>query len=451
MLPHARRVFDGGTDNDMFAWNCLLRGYAQEGGDADALHDFFARMPSRDSVSWNTVLSWCVANGEYDEAIAVFREMLASQECQPDRVTLVSVVSATAYLGALALGLWAHAYVIRKGVEVDEKLSSALINMYSKCGFIEGAVYVFENAAVKMSLDTWNAMLAGFTANGCSARALELFTRMESKGLVPNKITFNSILNACSHGGLVDEGMFEKVEEIIQIMPMEPDASMLKALLGACRTHKNLELGKKAGQRLMRPPQMIMQDGNWGGVHKVRKLMLDHGMLKIPGSSSVELNGVIHEFISGDKSHSSKRDMYKMLSEIGQQLKNTGYTPDTSHVLLDIDDEDVKESSLALHSEKLAMAFGLISTAPGTPIRSQQLSEGATNGRPQEEEKAAGEMGRRTRLLQPAAAAVMVLKESMIKELLTKIKARPPGALKNKLHQGLNNTMAMVVVIRRKE
>lgn len=404
-------MFDGGTDNDMFAWNCLLRGYAQEGGDAEALHDFFVRMPFRDSVSWNTVLSWCVANGEYDEAITVFREMLVSQECQPDRVTLVSVVSAIAYLGALALGLWAHAYVIRNRVEVEEKLSSALISMYSKCGFVEGAVYVFENTGEKMSLDTWNAMLAGFTANGCSARALELFTRMESKGLVPDKITFNSVLNACSHGGFVQEGirhfkrmfrvygiepdiahygcmvdlfsragMFETAEEIIQIMPMEPDASMLKALLAACRTHKHLELGKKVGHRLIEAApndhagyvllsNVYALGGNWGGVHKVRKLMLDRGVLKIPGSSSVELNGVIHEFISGDKSHPRKKDIYKMLNEICQQLKNTGFTPDTSQVLLDIDDEGVKKSSLALHSEKLAIAFGLISTAPGTPIR----------------------------------------------------------------------------------
>ncbi|WVZ65288.1 hypothetical protein U9M48_014682 [Paspalum notatum var. saurae] len=380
MLPYARRVFDGGTDNDMVAWNCLLRGYAQEGADADALRDFFARMPARDSVSWNTVLSWCVANGEYEEAISVFRAMLASQECQPDRVTLVTVVSAIAYLGALAQGLWAHAYILRKGVEVDEKLSSALINMYSKCGFIEGAVYVFENAGRNKALDTWNAMLAGFTANGCSDRALEVFTRMESTGLVPNKITFNSILNACSHGGLIEEGMFKKAEEIIQEMPMEPDASMLKTLLGACRTHRNLELGEKAGHRLIESApndhagyvllsNIYALDGNWGGVHKVRKLMLDRGVLKIPGSSSVELNGVIHEFISGDKNHSRKRDIYKMLSEICQQLKNAGYTPDTSQVLLDIDDEDVKESSLAFHSEKLAVAFGLISTAPGTPIR----------------------------------------------------------------------------------
>ncbi|KAL6656183.1 hypothetical protein ACP70R_007009 [Stipagrostis hirtigluma subsp. patula] len=411
MLPHARKVFDGGTDNDMVTWNCLLRGYAREGGDADALREFFTMMPSRDTVSWNTVISWCVVNGEYDEAIVVLREMLAIRECQPDRVTLVSVISAIAHLGALALGLWAHAYVSRKGIEIDEKLSSALINMYARCGFIDGAVHVFENFGSKMSLDTWNAMLTGFTTNGCNERALELFSRMESAGLVPDKITFNSVLNACSHGGLVEEGircfermskshgiepdiahygcmvdlfcragMFEKAEEMIQTMPMEPDASMWKALLGACRTHKNLELGKKAGHRLIEAApndhaayvllsNIYALDGNWGGVHKVRKLMLDRGVQKIPGSSSLELDGVIHEFISGDKSHSRKRDIYEMLSEMCRQLKIAGHVPDTSQVLLDIDDEDVKESSLALHSEKLAIAFGLISSSPGTPIR----------------------------------------------------------------------------------
>ncbi|GJM98526.1 hypothetical protein PR202_ga15549 [Eleusine coracana subsp. coracana] len=372
----------------------------------------FDRMPSRDSVSWNTVLSWCVANGEYDEAIVVFREMLASRECEPDRVTLVSVISAIAHLGALAQGLWAHAYVFRKGIEVEEKLSSALINMYSKCGFIEGAVYVFDKIAAKRSLDTYNAMLAGFTANGCSEKALELFSKMESTGLVPNKITFNSILNACSHGGLVEEGIryfgrmstvygikpdiahygcmvdlycragfFGKAEEMIQTMPVEPDAAMLKALLGACRIHKKLELGKKAGHRLIESApndhagyvllsNIYALDGNWGGVHKVRKLMSDRGMHKIPGSSSVELDGVVHEFISGDKTHSRKRDVYKMLSEMCQQLKNSGYRPDTSQVLLDIDDKDVRESSLALHTARsLQSPSDLISTAPGTPIR----------------------------------------------------------------------------------
>lgn len=175
-------------------------------------------------------------------------------------------------------------------------------------------------------------------------------------------------------------GLFEKAEVIMQMMPMEPDASVWKALVGACRTYKNFKLGKKAGRRLIEAApndhtgyvllsNIYALDGNWKGVHNVRKRMFDSGVQKVPGSSSIEVDGVIHEFISGDKSHSRKKDVYEMLGEICQQLKIAGYAPDTSQVLLDIDDEDVKESSLALHSEKLAIAFGLISTAPGTPIR----------------------------------------------------------------------------------
>nr|XP_015612414.1 pentatricopeptide repeat-containing protein At5g48910 isoform X2 [Oryza sativa Japonica Group] len=354
-LLDARKVFDRGHEGDAVAWNSLLRGYAAA-GDVNALREFFVGMQARDTVSWNTIIAWCVENGEYEEAIAVFREMLASMECLPDRVTLVSVISAITYLGALAQGLWAHAYVCRKGIEVEERLSSALINMYSKCGCIEGAVHVFENLGAQMNVDTWNAMLAGFTANGCSEKALELFARMEITGL------------------------FDKAEKMIQMMPMKPDAAVWKALVGACKTHRNFELGRKAGHMLIEAApndhagyvllsNIYALDGNWTGVHKVRKLMLDRGVQKVPGSSSIEIDGVIHEFISGDKSHSSKEDIYEMLSEMCQQLKVAGYVPDTSHVLLDIDDEDVKESSLALHSEKLAIAFGLISTAPGTPIR----------------------------------------------------------------------------------
>uniref|UniRef100_A0A0D9XES4 DYW domain-containing protein n=1 Tax=Leersia perrieri TaxID=77586 RepID=A0A0D9XES4_9ORYZ len=410
-LHDARKVFDRGHDgDDTVAWNSLLRGYAAS-GDARALREFFAGMQVRDTVSWNTIIAWCVENGEFEEAISVFREMLASKECVPDRVTLVSVISAITYLGALAQGLWAHAYVCRKGIMVEERLSSALINMYSKCGWIEGAVAIFENLGAKMSVDTWNAMLAGFTANGCSEKALELFARVEVTILVPNKITFNTVLNACSHGGFVEEGigcfermtkvygiepdiahygcmvdlfcragLFDKAEKMIQMMPMKPDAAVWKALLGACRTHRNFELGRKAGHRLIEAApndhaayvllsNIYALDENWTGVHKVRKLMLDRGVQKVPGSSSIEIDGVIHEFISGDKSHSSKKDIYGMLSEMCQQLKVAGYAPDTSQVLLDIDDEDVKESSLALHSEKLAIAFGLISSAPGTTIR----------------------------------------------------------------------------------
>ncbi|KAL5201439.1 hypothetical protein ABZP36_035793 [Zizania latifolia] len=167
---------------------------------------------------------------------------------------------------------------------------------------------------------------------------------------------------------------------MIQMMPMKPDSSVGKALVGACRTHRNFKLGRKAGYMLIEAApndhavyvllsNIYALDGNWKGVHKVRKLMVDRGVQKVPGRSSIETDGVIHEFISGDKSHSRKEDIYKMISEMCQQLKTAGYVPDTSQVLLDIDDEDVKESPLALHSEKLAIAFGFISTTTGTPIR----------------------------------------------------------------------------------
>ncbi|CAL5073825.1 unnamed protein product [Urochloa decumbens] len=223
-------------------------------------------------------------------ALPLFDHLLRSG-ADPDPAAYALALASCARGGGRAAAAQLHAHAAKHGArrlppprkgDVEEKLSSALINMSSKCGFTEGAVYVFENTGGKMSLDSLNAMLAGFTANSCSERALDLFTRMESKGLVPNKITFNSVLNACSHGDLVEEairyfermstlygfepdiahhgcmvdlfsraGMFEEAEEIIQMMPIEPDASMLKVLLGACRTHNNLELGKRAGHRLI--------------------------------------------------------------------------------------------------------------------------------------------------------------------------------------------------------
>ncbi|XP_010943355.1 pentatricopeptide repeat-containing protein At5g48910-like [Elaeis guineensis] len=408
-IGDARKVFDGSTELDVVAWNSMLEGYA-DNKDGGSLHDLFSRMPARDVVSWNTMMAYHIEMGEFEEAIMTFRSMQESHECRPNRVTLVSVLSALSHLGALGQGQWAHAYINRHGIELDENLSSALINMYSKCGCIEGAVYTFEVTNCR-SADAWNAMISGFTTNGQSSRAVELFSRMESSAVEPNRITFACVLNACSHGGLVDKGieyfrkmndvygtepdighygcmvdlfsragLFEKAEEMIRGMPMEPDAVMWKAVVGACRIHRNLELGEKAGFRLVKAApddhaayvllsNIFAMANNWNGVHKVRKMMSERGVRKVPGCSSIELGGVVHEFIAGDVSQPRKKEIYEMMDEIGERLKLAGYEPDTTQVLLDIDEEEVKESSLALHSEKIAVAFGLISTKAGTTIR----------------------------------------------------------------------------------
>lgn len=388
----------------------MLQAYAAA-QDGEALWEFFRQMPTRDVVSWNTVIRFYVDAGEYDEAVMVFRDMMESGECCPNRVTVITVLSAACHLGALDQGKWAHAYVVRRGVEVDENLSSALINMYSKCGCIECAVDTFA-AAKRRSVDTWNAMIAGFTVNGFSSRAIDLFREMErTEGVMPNLITFACVLNACSHGGLVEEGvqlfrkmtevykiepdighygcmvdlfaragMFDKAEETIGKMPMEPDAVMLKALVGACRIHRNFELGEEAGYKLIEvapddhASYVLLSNiyatvNDWNGVHKVRRMMSKRGVKKVPGCSSIELDGTVHEFIAGDATNSRKQEIYEMLEEMGERLRHAGYEPDTRQVLLDIEDDKAKESSLKHHSEKLAIAFGLIRTSPGTTIR----------------------------------------------------------------------------------
>ncbi|XP_020590649.1 LOW QUALITY PROTEIN: pentatricopeptide repeat-containing protein At5g48910-like [Phalaenopsis equestris] len=408
-MEDAHKVFEKSSVQDAVAWNSMLEGYAFN-GDGGSLHQFFHRMKQRDVVSWNTVIAFFVETGKYEEAMAVFRSMQESRECFPNRITVVSILSAVTHLGALGHGKWLHAYIARRGIELDENLSSALINMYSKCGFIEGAVHVFEAKQWK-KVDNWNAMIAGFTSNGHSLKAIKLFSEMLAARMNPNEISFACVLNACSHGGLVEEGkeyfrkmtssyglkpdmghygclvdlfsragLFDEAEKMIEGMPMKPDAVMWKALMGACRIYRNFELGEKAGYRLIEAApedhacyvllsNIYAMNHDWHGVHTVRKMMLDRGVRKVPGCSSIELDGVSHEFIAGNASHGSKRELYEMLEEMKESLRVAGYEPDTTQVLLDIEEEELKESSLSQHSEKLAIAFGLVSTSPGTTLR----------------------------------------------------------------------------------
>ncbi|KAL5725666.1 hypothetical protein ACHQM5_008785 [Ranunculus cassubicifolius] len=404
----ARKLFDESSDLDIVSWNSMLECYV-DNGDKESAHELFDRMPVKDAVSWNTMIAFYVQMGEFGEALEMFQKMQDNGE-KPNRVTLVSALSAVASLGALAQGSWIHAYIDKHGIELDETLGSALVNMYNKCGCVEGAIRAFSDTKRK-SVDTWNAMISGLASNGHSVKAIEYFLDMESEKVWPNAITFSGVLNACSHGGLVEDGsryfnkmtdvygvkpdiahygcmvdlfgragLIEQAEEMIRTMPMKPDAAMWKSLVGACRIHKNLEIGERAGLELINLApddhagyvllsNIYAMGNNWEGVQKVRNIMWDRGIKKPPGCSSVELDGVVHEFVVGDTGHSQKKEIYNMLNEMGEKLKLAGYEPKIEEVLLDIEDDEVKQSSLGHHSEKLAVAFGFISTSPRTTIR----------------------------------------------------------------------------------
>lgn len=232
----------------------------------------FDLVRSKDTVCWTAMIDGLVRNDEMSKALECFRRM-QREGVRVNELTVVCVLSACAQLGALELGKWVHSYVKKHDIEVNHFVASSLINMYSRCGSIEEAERVFEEAKER-EVSTFNSMIAGFALNGKSMEAVQIFQRMVNEGIRPTKITFVGVLNACSHGGLVETGFkifhslqadydiepqlehygclvdllgrageVEKAYKFIQEMKVAPDHIMWGSLLSACKAHNKHELG----------------------------------------------------------------------------------------------------------------------------------------------------------------------------------------------------------------
>jgi pentatricopeptide repeat protein len=394
-------------EGNVVLWNVMVNGYVRL-GKFSAAREWFDRMPQRSVVSWNVMISGYAQNGLFKEAIEMFREMQMGDVC-PNYVTIISVLPAISRLGALELGKWVHLFAEKNGIEIDDVLGSALVDMYSKCGSIEKALQVFERLPKKNTI-TWSAIISGLAMHGQANDAIDHFSRMERAGVTPSDVTYIGVLSACSHVGLVDEGQsffnhmvkvvglepriehygcmvdllgraghLEEAEKVVLNMPIKPDDVIWKALVGACKMHGNIEMGKRVAEILMDMAphdsgsyvalsNMYASSENWEAVSEVRLMMREMDIRKDPGCSWIELDGVIHEFLVEDESHPRAKEIHSMLEEISKQLRLIGYRPDTAQVLLKMDEEE-KESALHYHSERIAVAFGLISTSPHTPLQ----------------------------------------------------------------------------------
>lgn len=397
-----------GLGSNLHVTNALIDMYSKCGGLVKA-RDLFESIEKRDVISWNVMIGGYTHTSDYKEALMLFRQMLQSN-IEPNDVTFLSVLPACAYLGALDLGKWIHAYIDKNHQKLNNvSLWTSLIDMYAKCGNIKAAEQVFDGMGYK-TLASWNAMISGLAMHGKADKALSLFSRMIGEGLQPDDITFVGVLSACNHAGLLDigrqyfnamiqdykispklqhygcmvdllgrAGLFDEAETLLKTMEMKPDAAIWTSLLGACRVHGRLELGESVAKHLLElEPEnpgayvllsnMYAGAGRWDDVATIRTRLNDKGMKKVPGCSSVEVGSVVHEFLVGDKVHPQSKHIYEMLDEIDALLEKSGFVPDTSEVLYDMD-EEWKEGALSHHSEKLAIAYGLISTKPGTTIR----------------------------------------------------------------------------------
>lgn len=414
-----------GFGGNRYVQNALMDVYSRM-GKIDVSRNIFDSMETRDIVSWNTIITGYVVCGYHEDALMLLRKMQRAEEkndnhCierifyKPNSVTLMAVLPGCAALSALAKGKEIHAYAVKSVMASDVTVGSALVDMYAKCGCLNLARRVFDAMPIR-NVITWNALIMAYGMHGKVDEAIRLFRSMVAGGVrveqvQPNEVTFIAILAACSHSGLVKEGrilfhgmkdhygieptedhyacavdllgragQLDEAYQLISDMPPEFDKTgAWCSLLGACRIHQNVELGEIAANNLLHLEPHVASHyvllsniyssaGLWEKATEVRKNMIKKGVKKEPGCSWIEFDDEVHKFVAGDASHPQSEQLHGFLENLSEKLKKEGYKPDTSCVLHNVDEEE-KESLLCGHSERLAIAFGILNTPPGTTIR----------------------------------------------------------------------------------
>ncbi|XP_062199891.1 pentatricopeptide repeat-containing protein CRR2, chloroplastic-like [Phragmites australis] len=317
-----------GVEPDVFVGNALVAFYARC-GDVAMARKVFDGVTEKDVVSWNSIIAGYAQNGHSDEAVALLRSMLRrGADCRPDHVTLVAVLPACAASGAVREGLWTHSYVVSTAIVMNAALASGLIAMYAACGRLDIARVVFERVLDRTQA-VYTSMIQAYGSHGQGVEALDMFHQMLANGIAPDGICFVSVLSACAHGGLVDDGLevFDMMDDhrvekrqvhyacvvdllgragqlsralgVVEAMPFEPGRDVWGALLGASRLHGDIELAERAAERLLvldpgnagryaALAQMYDDAGRWDDASTVRTMMRDRGVNKPLASSIVE-------------------------------------------------------------------------------------------------------------------------------------------------------------------
>ncbi|KAL4194156.1 hypothetical protein AMTRI_Chr05g67260 [Amborella trichopoda] len=400
-------VIKFGFDSHVSVGNSLVDLYSKCGQMENA-SKAYRSIATPNAISWAAIISGFSQNGQEENALKLFREMHQLSQ-DPDEFIFTSVLKASASCAAMEQGKHIHAYVIKLGLESTVFVGSALVDMYSKCGKLEYSCKVFERMPEK-NVVSWNAIIMGYAQHGLGQRSLRIFEEMQHLNVKPTSITFIGILFACSHIGLVDKGWqyfnlmtnyygitptiehytcmvdllgragyLDESEAFLENSPYKSEAAIWRSLLASCRIHGNIEVGVRAANHCMalEPDEssnyvllsnIYASKKMWGDAAFIRSLMAERGIEKEPGCSWIEAQDKVHVFVSEDRAHPLKEKIFEKLDNLVTQMKLAGYVPDTSFVLHDVDEKQ-KEYRLLHHSEKMAVAFGLMSTPCGTPIR----------------------------------------------------------------------------------
>ncbi|KDP22092.1 hypothetical protein JCGZ_25923 [Jatropha curcas] len=348
-------------------------------GDGAAARYLFDTCPSRDLISWNAIIAALLKNDKTGEAILFFNRMIS--EVEPNSVTIINILSTCTNLANLPQGQCLHAYATRRfsAFGLNLSLGNAFITMYARCGSIRNAEKIFETLA-KRNVISWNGMITGYGTHGCAYDAILTFKNMLKDGFQPNGVTFLSALSACRHAGMIKEGLqlfnsmvqdfkmtptlshygcvvdllgrggsLNEAREFINSMPIEPDASVWRALLSACRVHSNTEIAAEIFENLveLEPTNagnyillsnIYAAAGFWSEVRQIRKWLKDKGLKKPPGTSWLIVRGQVHSFTAGDTSHLQSDRIYGNLNSLLLLTREYGYVTDF-HLAMD-DEQD---------------------------------------------------------------------------------------------------------------
>lgn len=442
-IHHARWLFNQTVGKNLVSWNAMISGYLKNGlpdecislfhemklsglkpddvtianilgalfqtGRFDEANKVFSEFKVKDVVCWTTMIVGYSQYGKEEDALDLFSRML-QENAKPDKFTISAVVSSSARLTSLYHGQVVHAKAVHIGVGDDLLVSSALVDMYFKCGETIDACNVFSNMPIR-SVVSWNSMIVGLAQNGKDLEAIALFEEMLKENFKPDIITFVGVLSACTHAGLVKEGedYFNSISELhkmtpsldhyvcminlfgrfshknkaidlVNTMPHEPNNVIWSTLLSICSMNNDIEHGEIAARKLFELDpsnagpfimlsNMYAASGRWNDVASVRSLMKNKNVKKNAAYSWIDIDGEFHKFVAEDRTHPESEKIYEELNELIKELQSDGFTPHTKLVLHDVK-EDEKMKSICYHSEKLALAFGLLRKPNRvTPVR----------------------------------------------------------------------------------
>lgn len=365
----------------------------------------FNSVDNRDVVAWNVMVMGCVQSDNHEEACNYFW-LMRRKGVLPDEASLSTALHAAACLAALDQGRLIHDQIIKTGFEKNKCVTSSLITMYAKCGSFTDAQQMFDECDDR-NVVSWTAMIAACQQYGRTSEVINLFEDMLQKGIRPDYITFVCVLSACSHTGRVDEGFayfnsmtqrysmnpgpehyacmvdmlgragrLEEAKKFVETMPIKPDASVLGALLGACRSYGNLDMGREVAEKLFKIEphnpgnyvllsDMYLDRGKLEEADEVRRMMGVNRVRKEPGCSWIDVKNTTYVFKVHDRSHYRTVEIYEILEKLAELVKQKGYAGENSTAPNDLN----RNKSLWYHSERIALAFGLLSLPVGAPIR----------------------------------------------------------------------------------